>query len=420
MIDFLSIYRELDKTYNLKAKNEYEKLVNFSSTKNLPIHRWYYYVEGYSPELIKKTIDYLNISNKINTVFDPFTGSGTTPVYSKTVGCTFFGFEINPFSCFMANVKSRNYTENDIKEFQNFGYHLVHPINDVFEKYELRIIRNLFSRETMEEIESIKVGINSVENIKVRDLLLFTLLSILPEASNYRKGGNGLKKKVRMICSTPSELFAKKRKEILIDIQATNDTVEPVIINDSCLNLDNYLIPSIDFSIFSPPYANCFDPFEVYKIELWVGEFVKSYKELRDFRKRGLTSNLYSNLDDNIFFPNISPLLAGILDYLSTKELWDKKIPLMLKRYFFEMDLLLNKLYLKMNPGGYCVIVVGNSAYANLAIPTDLLLSQLAEKCGFSVTEIIEARRNETSSQQHNKLGEYVDYIRESIIVLKK
>ena len=48
---------------------------------------------------------------------------------------------------------------------------------------------------------------------------------------------------------------------------------------------------SIDLSIFSPPYANCFDYFEVYKIELWLGMFVKDYESLRVLRKSALTSN---------------------------------------------------------------------------------------------------------------------------------
>ncbi len=53
---------------------------------------------------------------------------------------------------------------------------------------------------------------------------------------------------------------------------------EPEIINASCLDLGRYDIKNIDISIFSPPYANCFDPFEVYKIELWLGNFVNSYE----------------------------------------------------------------------------------------------------------------------------------------------
>jgi hypothetical protein len=44
----------------------------------------------------------------------------------------------------------------------------------------------------------------------------------------------------------------------------------------------------------------------------------------------------------------------------------------------------------------------------------------MGEKAGFSVKEIIIARTNETSSQQHAKLGKYTEYLRESLVVLQK
>ena len=31
--------------------------------------------------------------------------------------------------------------------------------------------------------------------------------------------------------------------------------------------------------LFSPPYANSFDYFEIFKLELWMGEFIKDYAE---------------------------------------------------------------------------------------------------------------------------------------------
>ena len=184
--------------------------------------------------------------------------------------------------------------------------------------------------------------------------------------------------------------------------------------------MDKYSIPLIDISLFSPPYANCFDPFEVYKIELWVGEFVTSYNELRHKRKTALTSNLNANVAKDVNNQHKTELLNNILNYLSGKELWDKKIVKMLNVYFNDMFVVLEKIYRNTQEDGYCVIVVGNSAYGNLAIPTDLIFGQLAEKIGFNVSEIIVARKNETSSQQHLKLKEYKEYLRESIMILKK
>ena len=184
--------------------------------------------------------------------------------------------------------------------------------------------------------------------------------------------------------------------------------------------MDKYSIPLIDISLFSPPYANCFDPFEVYKIELWVGEFVTTYEELRHKRKTALTSNLNADVTKNVSDQHKTELLDNILNYLSGEELWNKRIVKMLNVYFNDMFVVLEKIYKNTQKDGYCVIVVGNSAYGNLAIPTDLILGQLGQKVGFNVSEIIVARNNETSSQQHLKLEEYTEYLRESIIILRK
>jgi hypothetical protein len=47
---FYNEYKKLDVEFNTRYDLTYQYLVNFSKTKNLPIHRWFYYQEGYSPE----------------------------------------------------------------------------------------------------------------------------------------------------------------------------------------------------------------------------------------------------------------------------------------------------------------------------------------------------------------------------------
>lgn len=420
-LDLLDKYKIEDRRFNTHTDIQYEHLVNFSKTKDLPIHRWFYFVEGYSPKLVENIINHLGIELKPTTLlFDPFSGSGTTLLTGKSMGIKSSGFEINPFSAFMIEVKTRNYSGEQVKKLLKFTIPQYESIPDIYDKYELKIINNLFDKVVLEQIELLKIEINKEKDEKVRKLLYLALLTTLPIVSNYRKGGNGLKRKRVMKSTDVFSEFAVKLQEIRQDLNVSGNGLEPIIINDSCLNICKYSIPQIDISIFSPPYANCFDPFEVYKTELWVGEFVKSYKELAEKRKMALTSNLNANLKKEFDNSHRTSLLDDIITYLSKKELWDKRIPKMLDTYFYDMHIVLNELYSKTKQGGYCVIVVGNSAYGYLAIPTDIILGQLGEKVGFNVEEIIVARRNETSSQQHAKLGDYVSYLRESLIVLKK
>jgi DNA modification methylase len=417
---FLQAYLELDKKFNTRWDSSYEYLVNFSQTEDKPIHRWFYYQEGYSPELVTRILDTLNLLEKKLFLFDPFAGSGTTLLTSKSLGFRSSGFEINPFSSMMAKAKTSNYSTDQINMVRKFTIPNYKPIPNVYKKYELRMIEKLFDRENFEKIELLKQKIVKVSDEKARLLLFTALLSILEKVSNYRKGGNGIKKKkVRKKFETFS-VFEEKINEICNDLENSQNGVQPQIITDSCLNMSNYNMEQIDVSIFSPPYANCFDPFEVYKIELWIGEFVKSYSELRSMRRKSLTSNLNADLKKEITLIHRTELLDKIISFLSQKNLWDNRIPRMIDTYFYDMYNVLRMIHEKTTKNGYCVIVVGYSAFGNLPIPTDLILTQTAEKVGFKTKEIIIARNNETSSQQHALLGKYKDYLRESIVVLQK
>ncbi len=416
---FYDEYKKLDVEFNTRYDFSYQFLVNFSRTKNLPVHRWFYYQEGYSPELIKKVLKYLNLNGSTH-LFDPFAGSGTSLIAAKELGIKATGIEINPFCCHMATSKTQNYTEEEIQILENFEVPIYKPINNIFEKYQLSIIENLFEIENFQKIELIKKKIELEKNSKVKNILFTSLLCILQQVSYYKKAGNGLKKKRIYKSIDTFDAFKFKLNEIISDIKSINRENKTQIINDNCLNINNYDIDEIDISIFSPPYANCFDYYEVYKIELWIGEFVKSYEELRSLRKAALTSNLNADLKKKTDIVTTSQVLIPIIDYLNNTKLWDNKIPKMLNAYFSEMEQLLISLFERTKKGGYCVVVVGNSSYGGLAVPTDIILAEIGKNLGFTVLEIIVARRNETSSQQYAKIGNLIEFVRESLIIFRK
>ena len=75
-----------------------------SSADNFPIHNWYNFVLGYSPEFPDYVIKRENISTK-HLVVDPFLGSGTTMVCCKAKHIPSAGIEANDFFEFAAKVK---------------------------------------------------------------------------------------------------------------------------------------------------------------------------------------------------------------------------------------------------------------------------------------------------------------------------
>ncbi len=92
----------------------------------------------------------------------------------------------------------------------------------------------------------------------------------------------------------------------------------------------------------------------------------------------------------------------------------------MLNGYFADMCEVLKQIHRSLKPGGTCSIVVSNSAYAGIVIPTDLFLAMIGEQIGFKVREIEVERLIITSSQQYKKTEHIKKYLRESIVKLEK
>lgn len=415
--------------YPINNAATYNSLVNYKQDLNTPFQRWCNYKEGYSLELNELIFNYygVNRGESQSIILDPFSGSGSTLLAAKQYGLSSIGFEVNQFSHFFSKVKTRNYTDSDLKLLNS---KLNQYSKDDFWKTDilevklpsLSIADKMFDKAVVKDIYRLKQDIEIIKNDKVRDLLKFIWLSNLEYLSNYRKAGNGLKarktKRERELPSVKDEIISKL-KMVLDDIRSVRiNGIEPIIYGTSCTSLSEHVANnSIRGVIFSPPYANCFDYTEIYKVELWFGEFVSNTDDLRKLRAETLRSHLNRKYDSQIHTE--APLLP-ILEKLDNENLWSKRIPLMIRGYFADMRSVISQLYSALEKGGFCAIVVSNSAYSGMVIPTDLIIATIAKSIGFRINKIDIARNIITSSQQYEKTIHLRKYLRESVIYMEK
>jgi hypothetical protein len=428
LLDIRRAYSELEKEIPIKIDEtgRLKELVNFKVNELTPVHRWYYFKEGYSHQLVEKLLSEFKIK-KGSTVLDPFAGSGTTLLACQWKGIHPKGIDINPFFTFVQRAKLDWY-KYDLEELKI-------EIKKLSEtKVEepsintpgLSSFKRVYLPEILKQLLFFKEAVLKLEDELTKNFLLLGLASILEEVSLIKKDGKGLKfikgKKVPDV----KGVFLSKLNSMFADLHhmkssffASTEKVEgEVFTADTRKAIDFIDKGSIDFIMFSPPYLNTFDYTEVYKLELWFLDFVKDYDEFKALRASTLRSHNLFNWEPTKIWEH--ELLERIVEEIKTKKLWSDIIPVMIQGYFDDMFLSMQQLHKVLKQNAYCLIVVGNSSYANIPIPTDLLLAKVGEDAGFEPIEVRVARQLLTSSQQLKRLGEDLRVVlRESIIVLR-
>lgn len=417
--DYIKLLERLSSNFNLIKNLEYSDLVNFKTNKEIPRHRWFEYKQGYSSRCVSKIINQESISSD-HYVLDPFTGVGTTNLVSQNFDLKSIGLDINPVATFAAKVKTTHFTDKDINEIESCIFNLKSEKTKFIP--DSTLLERSFTPKAFNSLMGIKGYYESLTNEKVHDFFKLAYISIIEDVSTRVKDGNGIKNaKNKKEIDDVFEYYRQHCSSMLNDIYELNPTVETEIYNGSILKDECYKKfkdKKIGLAIFSPPYANCFDYCEIYKLEFWMGGFVNDYSDFKTYRNMAIRSHVNSKFDHHITNKNSSSEL--ISDLISCYNLWNKNIPAMIRGYFDDMENVLNRLKQLMVNDSKCFIVVANSGYKGILVPTDLLLAEIAEKLGFKVKKIIYARKIRASSQQMADLHNYKDLMRESIVELQK
>jgi len=406
------------------------------NNKDEPFYRWYPFVEGFSGNLVKSIIEELDYEPTL--CLDTFAGSGTTPLACQDLGIKCISFEINPFLVDLMKIKlyrryDLHYIEDTIDRFElnleksklTPDYPEIDP-ETLFEKDGLK--KWIFHKESAWGILDILNEIDSLrENTNCYKLLFkIALASNLLGISNVFRNGKCLSYKPnwqdnRLTRRDVHNKFTNFcRNTILDDLHEMNPTSQTVDNYSLCKKGDARKLvkdledDSIDLVITSPPYLNSRDYTDIYRLELWILGYLRTYADERKLRKSTLRSHVQISWDC-VEIPKIQDL-STILNKIEQNrdKLWNKSIPEMIRGYFADMNAIFAGLYNKFKRGAMIYIDVGNSSYCRIPIETDSIISQIAEETGLILEEIRIARYLKSSGQQNSPK------LRESIIVLRK
>lgn len=420
----------LTKTKGKRMKSS-GNLSNATDTVALPRHRWYYYKEGFSPNLVNKAIKELKLSSD-DLVIDPFNGSGTVTLTCAMQGVPSVGVEVNPFTAFIARTKA---TDVNAQQFEIYANQLLTFIKN--DKYTVsrwvglstfterdNLDKWLFNRSVADAYESGFGFLESVRVSEVRDVLKLALISSLMTNANARRDGKCFKyRKDWEVAGFNKETFVDTLSHKLVicleDLRKTSIIEKPqVICEDSRKFFKRNNNQTYSLCITSPPYLNTFDYTDIYRPELFLGGFISSNEALYQLRLNTVRSHvqaLWPSPKEQDFGSDYNRIMEHLLDHENL--LMSKRIPLMVQAYFEDMKDILQSLYTKMKKGAQTWIVVSTSAYAGIEVPVDNIIGYIGEKIGFDsirITKLRDIRKRKTKNSGN------ISFLRESLVVLER
>ncbi|HFK1768070.1 TPA: hypothetical protein ACGXGV_000363 [Bacillus paranthracis] len=388
----------------------------FALNKTEPIHRWYKYDEGYSSELIVNEFNRLPI--KANSLFEPFGGSGTTPLVAAQLGIESYFTEINPFMSYVTETKINTLREASnrqgvvieslenlkvkISEKKHQGLELDNTVEfDGFEKY--------FNPDVLLKIIVLKKLIKDIQEPLSKRFALIALSAIAVRVSKMVKRGDlrYAKENEKKIEDFDVFLhFTEKLEEIITDIRDASRSIQA---NTQYIHADArqaYLPKEVDCVITSPPYLNGTNYIRNTKLELKLLDFIKTEKDLPVLHSNGIMAGINSVSKRR----NIPYIMDEVKPYVERLEnAYDKRIPVMVAGYFYDMNKVFERIKEILRNDGVFVLDIGDSQFDGVHIPTDVLLSKVANYHGFNLydEEILRSRRSKNQMILTQKILRY-------------
>ncbi len=387
----------------------------FILNKNTSIHRWYSYLEGYSSCLIDDLIHEIG-PDKINSIYDPFCGTGTTALVASKYGITSYYSETNPFMQMVIEAKT-----NCVKRLRDseIGSIYLRSFLDSLRKYRYlprstaatwNGFEKYFDNDVLFKIQDMQKMVGQIIDRDTRQIAMVVLASVIVRASKMLRQGDLRFAKSDEKCEADKDITANFRQKIEDAITDIESDSCPTLADTICLSEDARDVDVenfIDCVITSPPYLNGTNYVRNTKLELKVSGFITVEDDLPALHSKGIIAGINSvskrTAGDGV--PNcVQPYLEQLIPVA-----YDKRIPIMVAGYFRDMEQVIKRLARAVKDNGIFIMDIGDSQFAGIHIPTHEILKTICNDYGFELydEDILRERRSKNGMVLSQRLMKF-------------
>ena len=380
-----------------------------------PLHGWYPYLEGYSPAFVADALG--TFAPNAQRVLDPFAGTGTTPLTAASLGRQAYYCELNPLLQFLVEAKAavlamRQQPRHTLAgRLRDLAEHL--PATLAQYRPDLRLETayaqtfggsRFFPAATLEDCLRARSWLDELADedpVAAQVATVATVSALLPCSYMIRRGDLRFRKPGEHKHMEPNlaVCIQQRLRSMADDLpQLSAIEKEPVLIAEDAKCMA--ALPSLDVEaiVTSPPYLNGTNYYRNTKIELWFLRALSSGEDLARFRKRTVTAGI-----NDVQVRQEETSVSALVEDLVRKLLgcaYDRRIPIMVSRYFADMQEVFVGMSQHAKSGAPLILDIGDSSYANTHVDTPTILADLLRSTGWRFEREVPLRSRRSPSRQ--------------------
>lgn len=380
----------------------------FRGGREEPLHEWYPFLEGYSPEFVTGVVR--EFAPKAEHVFDPFSGTGTTPLTVAGMGRLASYCEVNPLLQFLtlgkalAGTMPENRREGVARSLESLAQHLPARVEKAQADEALLLAygrvfgkSQFFEKETLSKVVRLRKVLDGLggEDAEVSHLATIAVLASLIPCSRLIRRGDLRFKTDKELKGPRKDILMFVRDRLLAmarDLRRLKPiAARPRLVCEDARCIGRMPPLGVDAVVTSPPYLNGTNYFRNTKVELWFLRCLTSKEDLAGFRYRSVAAGI-NDVTAGKPADATTASVANLVRELA-RSAYDQRIPMLVRCYFHDMAQVFGGIASHLRKGSPLVIDIGDSAYCGIRISTHRLLAELLLEKGFEVDREITLRK---------------------------